>query len=347
MNLVRRRLRNQRLFGSDLRRAPDVVRWLGAVQAQDYAAAKWALGLRAPGLTDADVERAFDEGAILRTHLLRPTWHFVAPADIRWMLALTAPRVQAANAYYDRTLGLDARTRRRSLGVLERALRGGRALTRAELGLVLRRAGIPTEGLRLTHLMADAELEGLVVSGPRKGKQFTYALLEERVPRAPSLSRVEALAELTRRYFESHGPATLRDFAWWSGLKVQDARTGIGHTGLDELEIDGRAYFFHDAGGGGRPSSAHFLPNFDEYLVAYKDRGPVVGASEGDALGNVFVLEGKLAGTWKPKRGEESVAVEAFPYRPLSREDRRKLASSAERYGRFLGLRVRLSLRKS
>ncbi len=349
MDLIRQRLFNQRLLRSDLRSAAAVVQWLGAVQAQDYPAAKWGLGLRAPGVSDAEVERAFAQGTILRTHVLRPTWHFVTPSDIRWMLALTAPRVQAANAYYYRTLELDAAIRSRSRRALERALRGGKSLTRAELALVLRRARIPTDGLRLTHLMADAELEGVVVSGPRRGKQFTYALLDERVPEAPVLTREEALAELSRRYFKSHGPATVRDFAWWSGLPMRDAKAGIELAALEAEEIEGRAYRFYQAKSKPRGAalSAHLLPNYDEYLIAYKDRGPVVGDSGRDVFAHYFVVAGRLAGSWKRTLTKDSVVVEAVPYRRLRREDQRELAASAARYGRFLGLKSRFSFQKS
>jgi len=213
-DLVRRRLTNHRLERSEFRKPADVVQWLGAVQAQDYAGAKWALGLRAKGLTDADVDRAFDEGTILRTHILRPTWHFVTPADIRWMLALTFRRVHAANAHTYREFELNASVFRRSRKAIERELRGGKDRTRAELASVLRRAGIAAKGIRLAALMIDAELEGVIVSGPRRGTQFTYALVEERAPRGRTVDREEALAELTTRYFSSHGPATLRDYAW-------------------------------------------------------------------------------------------------------------------------------------
>ena len=230
-HLVRERLRNQSLAVSRLRTPGEVVAWLGAAQAQDYAGAKWALGLRAKGLTDAAVEQAFDEGAILRTHILRPTWHFVAPADIRWMLALSAPRVHAVNAYAYRTFELDAAVLARSRAALERALAGGRQLTRLELAKVLQRAGVQADGPRLAHVMMHAELDAVICSGARRGKQFTYALLEERAPRAKVLPRDEALAELTRRYFASHGPATLRDYVWWSGLTARDARAGMA----DEL----------------------------------------------------------------------------------------------------------------
>jgi hypothetical protein len=341
MDLVRRRLRNHRLDRSELRDPSDVVRWLGAVQAQDYPAARWAIGLRAR-VADVDVERAFDDGRILRTHILRPTWHFVAPDDIRWMLALTAPRIQVANGYAYRRFELDDGMLRRSRTLFERALSGDRHLTRAELGSVLRRAGISTLGQRLAYVLANAELEGTIVSGPRKGKELTYALLEERTPRARKLGREEALAELTRRYFSSHGPATLSDYAWWSGLTRRDAQAGIEAVApaLEEDALDGRRYWFvaSRAPASGAPVRAHLLPNYDEYLVAYKDRGPVFGSSGRDLFAHYFVIGGRLAGRWKRTLKKNAVRLELVPYRRLSREDARALASAAERYGKFLRL---------
>lgn len=345
--LVRRRLANHRLDRSELRKPADVVRWLGAVQAQDYAGAKWAIGLRAKGLTDADVDHAFDGGTILRTHILRPTWHFVTPADIGWMLALTAPRVHAANAHTYREYELDVSVFRRSRRVLERALRGGKERTRAELATVLRREGIAAEGIRLAALMIDAELEGVIVSGPRKGKQFTYALLEERAPRVRRLPREEALAELTKRYFSSHGPATLRDYAWWSGLTVGDAKAGIASVEpeLDEEVVDGRTYWFVGSRAPAPSTSplVHLLPNYDEYLIAYKDRGPVFGASGRDVFAHFFVIDGRLAGSWRRTLKKDSVLVDVVPYRHLSREETRSLTSAAERYGRFNGRPTQLA----
>src|SRR6185503_4235399 len=206
----------------------DVVSWLGAVQAQVYGDAKWALGLRMRRSTDARIEAAFSEGSILRTHVMRPTWHFVAPADIRWMLALTAPRVRAAMASYSRKLELDATVLRRSQRAMVRALRGGRQLTRQELRSVLARAGVRADGVqRLAHIVMQAELDAVICSGARRGNQFTYALLDERVPMVRARSRDDSLAELARRYFTSHGPAQLHDFAWWSGLSVGDACAGL------------------------------------------------------------------------------------------------------------------------
>src|SRR6266568_4837740 len=228
LNIAHQRLHNQFIAQQAFEKADDVVRWLGAVQAQDYAAAKWALGLRMQNSTDDLIEQAFTDGTILRTHVMRPTWHFVLPADIRWMLALTAPRVLATIAYYDRTLELDDAVFSQSNAVLAKALQGGKQLTRAELFSELQQAGIATDNLqRIGHILMHAELDGIICSGARRGKQFSYALLDERAPQARTLDCEEALAEFARRYFTSRGPATLQDFVWWSGLTVADARAGL------------------------------------------------------------------------------------------------------------------------
>src|SRR6185369_4462037 len=218
-DVLSQRLHNQKLSSSELEKPVDVVRWLGAVQAQDYHAALWALALRMRNATHAAVEAAFNHGEIIRTHVLRPTWHFVAPEDIRWLLQLTAPCINRRCSGTYRRFGLDDAVFKRSTKVFVKALRGGKHLTRAALRAAHNQAGIPADDtVRMGHLLLRAELDGLICSGPRLGKQFTYALLEERVPPGKTLTREEALAELTRRYFSSHGPATLQDFVWWSGL---------------------------------------------------------------------------------------------------------------------------------
>ena len=263
-----RRLDNQGITRSRYRRPEEVVAALGAVQAQEYGPAKWALGLRLHDrLTDSQIERAFEDGRILRTHVMRPTWHFVTPADIGWMQELTSPRVQRIAAVYNRNLGLDSATLRRAIRVLERVLRDGRHQTRMEIAVHLERAGVAAKGQRLAHVMMHAELERVVGSGPRRGKQFTYALLTERAPRMKRLSRDESLAELSGRYFRSHGPATVRDFVWWSGLTTVDAKRGLEMNGARSEIVDGLTYWTL----GGRttrvPSlgTVHLLPIYDEY----------------------------------------------------------------------------------
>ncbi len=356
-DLIRDRLRNQKLAGSRLATPTEVVAWLGAVQAQDYSGAKWAIGLRAAKLSDVDVDRAFDAGAILRTHVLRPTWHFVTPPDIRWILTLSAPRVHAASASMYRKFEFDTRTLSRSRRAMERALQGGKHLTREELASALARAGIAADGLRLAYLLIHAELEQIVCSGPRRGKQFTYALFDERVPAMRPLPADEALARLTERYFSSHGPATVRDYVWWSGLTVRQAKTGIEMVkpSLEHRAIDHLTYWSAPSNARAAPVTAaaatFLLPNYDEYLIAYRDRAGVVDASLGkrwgtgmDAYAHPLVIGGRFAGVWRRTLTKDRADVSVAPYRDLSTAERRALTQAAERYGRFMKLRAVLSL---
>jgi Winged helix DNA-binding domain len=330
----------------------DVVGWLGAVQAQDFSGAKWALGLRLQGSTEDEVEQAFTHGAILRTHVLRPTWHFVTPADIRWLLKLTAPRVHAANAHMYRKLELDNATFKRSHAALLRGLQGGHQYTRDELREGFRRAGITAGGeLRMGYLMMRAELDGIVCSGARRGKQFTYALLEERVPPARTPSRQEALAELARRYFTSRGPATVHDFAKWSGLTVTDARNGL--ESIKDLlhgEVrDRQTYWFPESTPATKMRSlkAFLLSVYDEYISSYKDRSAIVTAkfaaklvAQGNALNYVVVIGGQIVGTWKRTFSKGAVTIEMTLFRPLNRTEEQAVTLAANRYGEFVGLAV-------
>ena len=330
-----------------------MVRALGAVQAQDYGGAKWALAQRTRGATDAEIEREISLGSILRTHVLRPTWHFVVPQDIRWMLALTAPRVRAAMAYYDRKLELDAAVFRRSNKALIKALTGGTHLTRAGLGKVLERANIGiTWGQRLGHLMLRAELDAVVCSGPRRGKQFTYALLEERVPPAARVERDEALLELTCRYFSTRGPATGLDFAWWSGLTMSDVKRGLQVAGqkLKHSTIDGRDLWFAERTVPKASPSVHLLPNYDEYFIGYKDRSAIgqrLGSAKAVTGGNALIahvvfVDGQLVGGWRRVLEKQAVVVELELVTRLTRVERARVAAAARRFGEFLELPVTL-----
>lgn len=337
------------------RRPSEVVAWLGAVQAQDYPGAKWALGLRAQGLVDATVEQAFTEGSLLRTHVLRPTWHFVTPADIRWLLALTGPRVVATTAHYYRTLELDAAVLSRSNAALTRALRGGRQLTRAELSQALQRARIGSAvANRVAWLLMHAELNGLICSGARRGKQFTYALLEERVQPAPALDRDQALYELARRYFATRGPATVRDFAWWSGLTMADARKAL-HLALSHFEqvsLDGQTYWFA-AAAQPLPSSrgrAHLLPNYDEYFIGLRDRSAIgqvwkkagLEARNDALMAHLVIVDGQIVGRWKRAVLKDAVEVRLDIPARLTAKQHKAVTAAAERYAAFLQLRLAL-----
>jgi hypothetical protein len=354
--LLSERLRNQHLTGSKHRNCAKVVASLGAMQAQDFSAAKWAIGLRAPGCQDADVDQAFNDGLILRTHLLRPTWHFVAPEDIRWMLALSAPRIHATNAYYYKQAGLDAKTFAKSCAMIHRVLEGRNAMTRTEIATHLTRAKIPAGGLKLAYVMMHAELEGVICSGPRRDKQFTYMLLEERAPKAKPRDRDESFGELAKRYFSSHGPATVRDFSWWSGLTIKEAQQAIDAVRplLESVSIGDAVYWGGDSGQSAplKGSGAMLLPNYDEYLIAYKDRAPVIDAARtanivaraNGAFANHVVIDGRLAGSWTRTIKTNSVLIEVAPYKKLTPVQIRAIVAAADCYGEYLGLTTALAI---
>lgn len=354
LDIARRRLFNQHLVGASFERPDEVVRWLGAVQAQEYAGAKWGVAQRTQGITDAAIDRAFAAGTILRTHVMRPTWHFVAPADIRWMLTLTAPRVHAANAYYYRKLGLDTSVFAHSNAVLAKALQGGKQLTRPELASELQRAGITTstdDRLCLAYLMMRAELDGTICSGALRGKQHTYALLDERVPPARTLERDEALAALTRRYFISHGPATLKDYMWWSGLSASDARAGLDMLKSEFVQevLDGTTYWLSSNAPAPQEALpiAHLLPAYDEYTIAYKDHSNVLDPQYLkqviSANGMVIVVDVHIVGTWKRTFKKGAVVIALSPFTPLTEAENRAVVASAHRYAAFLEMPVVLA----
>lgn len=356
-DIALRRLASQRLVGAPFASPLEVVRQLGAVQSQDYAGGKWGVAQRVAGGVDADVERALTEGSIVRTHVLRPTWHFVAAEDIRWMLALTAPRVRATMATYDRQLGIDDAVFTRSAAVITRELAGGRHLTRAELGKALNREQIDSGvGQRMAHLMMRAELEGLICSGARQGSQSTYALLEERVPPAPAMERDDAMRELAMRYFRTRGPATVHDFSWWSGLRMGDARRAVELTGasLAHEIADGRAYWFaDDAPAPARPGSgAHLLPNYDEYFIGFRDRsalqGRVAAANvhvPAEAfLMNVIVIDGELVGGWRRVVVGGTSIVQLRLVVDLPRRAMSQIHGQVKRYAGFLGVPLEVKI---
>lgn len=355
-DIARARLANQQLSGTELSTPAEAVTWLVAVQSQDYTGAKLGLGLRLRSMGDAEIDRAFDEGAILRTHVLRPTWHFVAPDDIRWLLALTGPRVHQTNSGMYRQLELDDATLSRCGGLLTRELAGGRSLTRDELKAALERDGIPViggrdrSGQRLAYIVMWAELEGIICSGPRRGKQFTYMLLDERAPAARALARDEALAELAGRYFRSRGPATAHDLAKWSGLTVGDARRGLEAVkdGLNREVVDGREVWFPPAMPIKRESpAAHLLSIYDEYFSSYKSSRAIVRDEDaarltamGNALTHIILIDGQIAGTWRRTFSRGAVGIELNPFRVLTKEERATVAGAVERCGVFFGLTV-------
>jgi hypothetical protein len=348
-------MRSVLLAGDPVRRAPaDVVRWFGAVQSQDFGPAKWSLGERLPGTTDAEVQRSFDAGEFLRTHVLRPTWHFVTPDDIRWLLRLTGPRVHVMNAYAYRRAGLDDGAFAKAHVLLGEALDGGTHRTRKELADVFGGAGLPSTGFGLGYLLMHAELDGLICSGPVRGKQHTYTLLEARVPPAPERDPDEALAELVTRYFTSHGPATAKDLRWWSSLTLVDIARGVELAG-DRLRHDlvaGVSYWsgWHETTVLPSPT-VHLVQGYDEYVVAFAESKYVLDISgtartlpPGTVVPNgVLLLDGQVAGHWKRTCTKDTLLVEAMLYRPLAPAESEALDAAAARQAIYLNLRPRVA----
>jgi hypothetical protein len=335
-----------------------LVAWMGAIQAQDAAGARWAVAMRLAGtpVTERDILQALADGSVIRTHVMRWTWQLVAAGDLHWILPLVAPALFRRAARRFRELGLDDAALRRSHTAIGRALRDGAHLTRDELAQALTAAGVSVEGQRLSHLLGWAELEGLLCSGAPRGKSATYALLQSRAPRPASpLARDEALAELALRYFRSRGPATLPDFVWWSGLAAAEARSAL-HS------VEARLH--RETAGGhvtwrspertpatrAELAGAHLIPPFDELLIAYKDRAHLLDPRHarrlnagGGLLSPAVVLRGQVAGTWRRDLAREIVAITVSPFERLTRADREDIAKAADSYGRFLGLKPALT----
>lgn len=346
MNIGRLRLANQHVARPVFDDPTDVVRSLGAVQAQDYLGALWAVGLRTRKATEVSVEDAMARRGIVRTWPMRGTLHFVAAEDARWMLRLLTPRVIASVAGRHRQLELDGAVFRRAARAAEQALVGGKQLRRDALYAVWNSAGIATDGSRGLHVLGYLAHTGLLCFGPRTGKQHTITLLEEWVPTARTLERDEALGELARRYFASHGPATIHDFAWWSGLTVTDARAGLDQVKSHFVRevLDGRDYWA-PSGSSGRVSAgtAYLLPAWDEFTVAYRHRGDILDAAHarhvnagGGILKPVMVIGGRVVGTWQRTLGKDGVVVRPRWFARRGAADTRGVAAAARRYGRFL-----------
>jgi hypothetical protein len=333
--VAQRRLRTQHLVGARLPDPVAVVRHFGAVQAQEYAYALWGVDQRTPGVGAAAMRRLIDDGDIVRTHALRPTWHFLAAEDVGWVQALTGPRVHAFNAYYYRHHGLDPASAEQTNRLITGALRGGNHLTRNELADVLAAGGFPATGNKLAYVVMWAELDGLIVNGPMRGKQHTYALVEERVPVPRELSGDAALAELTFRFFAAHGPATVKDLAWWSSLTVTQIKRGLDLVGsaLESAVLDGLTVWFDPAAptDGDTAPTAFLLQAYDEYLVAYSNTKFAFnpdGIEVQRALMHPVVVDGQLAGFW----GRKSSGPEVGLQRTLTVRQRKALDAELARY---------------
>jgi len=342
------RLAAQRIEGSEFRQPVEVVRWMLAIQGQDLPGAKWSIGLRAPGSTLVDVDTAINSGQIIRSWPMRGTLHVVVAQDIGWMLGLTAERMLRSLTTRHRQLDIDDTAIARAGEIASGALEGGRSATRTEMMKAFEEAGVATTGQRGYHLLGALHQQRRLCLGPTSGNEQAFVLLEEWVPDLRVLERDEALAEFVRRYFFSHGPATIRDFAWWTKLPLGDARIGLAlaRDSLEELVVDGVSHWMAPGLAHRVPArSVRALPGFDEYILGYTDRSASLTAAEFQAIvpgGNgvfqpTIVVDGRVLGTWRRTRGVGGVTVTPVPFAPLSRRDRAGFETAIREYGTFLG----------
>ena len=346
------RLNSQQLTATKFYSPESLVGHFGAMQAQDYAMAKWAIGIRT-GKTENAIENSINEGKIIRTHILRPTWHFVAAEDIHWMLELTAPSLKRVIKSAAVKMGLEdslnAYTKK-----LQKLLSGNTHLTREEIMLELEVKTGQANSISPVIIMMNAELEGIVCNGIMRGKKFTYALLEERVPSKNSkISKDEALAKLAGKYFNSHGPATIHDFSWWSGLSLTNSRLALEliKSELDSVEIENSTYWFYNVSiSNKKHTNVHLLPAFDEFLISYKDRTASIALkhqplafTKNGIFNPVLVVNGKVEGTWKRSIKKETVKIEINPINSFEKNTSELIINEAKMFGDFLGLKVEIS----
>jgi hypothetical protein len=342
------RLANQQIVATRCQEPAEVVASLGAMQAQDYLGTLWAIGLRLPAATETDIERAIADRTIIRTWPLRSTLHFVAAADVHWLLEFLGPRIVAIAGLRHEQFGLDKTVLTRIRKVVIKALQSDQQLTRNEIYTLLQRARISVEGQRGYHILWRMGVDRIICFGARRGKQQTFTLLEEWAPKVRVLDSDAALAELTLRYFQGHGPATVPDFVWWSGLKISDARTGLAmvSTQLESVTINDTVYWMNPASLGRMGPVVSLLPGFDEYLLGYRDRSASLDPLDAQKIqpgsNGIFaatiVINGKVTGTWKRVLAKKSVAISTDLFRSLTKAEARALEEAICRYCTFLGM---------
>jgi len=345
-DIANMRLSSQHLAGNRFTTPGEIAGWMGAIQAQDYLMSRWAVGIRLPGSTENEIEAAASDGQIIRTHLLRPTWHFVSPGDIYWLLQLSAPHLRSVVKRRHTELGLKDHILDKSSDILLDLLSSNNNLTREEIMTEFKKEGIEVDGSKSYHLLAWAEINGLICSGSSKGKKQTYALLKERVPEKESVTREDALTRLAGKYFTSHGPATLKDFAWWSGLSASVARTAIelAEPDLTSAEVDSVKYWMGKKYKEAEENTVYLLPPFDEFIISYKDRSAVLSqinnrkaVSDNGIFKPVIVAHGQVTGLWKRTIIKEKVVVETALFGKPGKSEKAAIEKAAEAYGAFIG----------
>ncbi len=340
------RLISQQIATTKSKTVKETIEWLGAMQAQDYEMAKWGIGVRIANSTDQLIESSIDKGEIIRTHLLRPTWHFVSADDIYWMLELSAPRIKAMLKSRHKQLEITETVIKKSHNVIVNALSQGSHLTRKELVIELEKSGIVTKENRAAHLLMLAELDKIICSGKTKARKQTYAIFSERVPHKKKITRDEAMAELAKKYFTSHCPATLQDFAWWSGLSIRDAEQALEMIKPTLISEDINSLTYWISGSYSPPKVneklMYLLPAYDEFVISYKDRSSIFSVenqkktiSSNGMFWPTIVLNGKVKGLWKRKVKKDTVSIEANLFEPLPQKIKKLIEKKAISFGNF------------
>lgn len=348
MDIALLRLHQQLISTQRLATPVQIVAHLGGMQGQDLPGVKWSIGLRLPAAVQSDVDRAFDEGKIIRTWPMRGTLHVVAAEDVRWMLSLTSPKNLSGSQKRRDALALDDKTLARCHQVFTKTLQGGQQKNRDEMYAALEAAGISVDGPRGYHILWNAALHGLICLASMDAKEQNYALLEEWVNPVKAKTRDEALAALAWRYFSSRGPATIKDFIWWSGLSATEARAGFEDSKSKLVaETVGKSTYWmsSDIALPNEKISAFALPGFDEYILGYQDRSAVLDPLHAEKIcpGNngmfssTIVIDGQVLGTWKRTIKKNVIAISAMPFDKLSTAEMSAFKQAAERYGAFMG----------
>jgi hypothetical protein len=354
-DLILHRLANQHVSRPRFKTAQDIVSWLGAMQSQDYPSAKWAVGVRLQGATDTGIESAVDSGRVIRMHLLRPTWHFAAREDVRWMLALTAPQIRAAMKSRDKQLGITDEVARKSNRVIARTLRGSASVPRERLVAELEAAGMENRDNLAAHLLMRAETDAVACCAVSRGGKQEYALFDERIPAAKPLKRDEALALLAERYFSSRWPATLRDFAWWSGLTLKDAKNAFEmvKSAFDTVTVDSKTYVVSRSleAASTDGEGADLLPAYDEMVLSYTDRAALLSQGSwqeavtiNGIIRPLILVKGQAIGTWTRTTEGKKMIVAVEPFTSVPRGARDLMEEAAGRYAAFLGKEVEIRL---
>lgn len=352
VDLLAIRLSNQFLTTQTFTNPEDIVKYLGAVQSQDFTGAKWAVGQRLRNATNEILDDAFNSGKILRTHVMRPTWHFVAPEDILWMQELTKHRVKQMMTTYNRKLDLSDEVLKKTNKLLEKMLDKNEFITRQEIKTELEKISITTDVQKLAHIVMTAELNGTLCSGPLRGKTFTYARILRRAPQAKKLSKDEALATLLKKFIKSHGPICIKDFVWWSGLTIVESKRGfeILEKDLKSFALHNQTYWYYESNFLGIPDKAFLLPNYDEYAISYKIRDAFYAQTSErqlvpfgvNSFSHMIVYRGRVIGMWKRGITDKNLTVTTELFQTINVRIKTEIEKAAIEYGKFLKLPAKI-----